>query len=654
MNTFKKSIITSVLFFAVLPIMVGAATQTEEELRQKLIQQIIQLQAAIAALQNTSTSALNLTTNLWQGTKGAEVTKLQQFLKSTGDFTYPEITGYYGPVTTEAVKRYQCRVLSICSGTPDSNGYGVVGPKTRIALSTHKGGTVTSGGNVTVSGGSGEGGGGGGSVGTGTDNPPSSLPDQPVIPDEVSTTADIVIDSYSVSQFNNQFGVGADEDMGVPSGGTTYTVSSKEDLRSLLNSDDIESGDKIVVKNGNYSNWGTFVWPEQLSGDSSKQIYFIPETQGGVTFSGDFALQIWARDVFVGGFIFEDITVSNSVYQNNNRLIWAPRYYSSGIRVAYNKFENIGTTDGGIVTTLFFFGDNIEIDHNDFTKIKGMTVLIGQTQRSTYVSGSNPVNPWIHHNKFYNITQVASNGGEPIALGYGHNYPASEFDNYINGIVEYNSFDEVVGDSEIISLKSSGNKVRNNYIANSTTKHINVRYGDNNLIQGNWITDAQVGFRISGYGNRIIYNYVEMSENSENIFAYMTHQLWDGLADPNPTYPAADSNLIAYNIVVRPDKFVYLLQPPSTPALEIQGLIKDNRIFKNIILVKSEEAYVPFTDNSNRYSSSEFGEKNTYNNNFMGKTAGEVYEVDNSVPSNFFDSITGSKPYWYKKITLPN
>ena len=112
MNTFKKSIITSVLFFAVLPIMVGAATQTEEELRQKLIQQIIQLQAAIAALQNTSTSALNLTTNLWQGTKGAEVTKLQQFLKSTGDFTYPEITGYYGPVTTEAVKRYQCRVLN--------------------------------------------------------------------------------------------------------------------------------------------------------------------------------------------------------------------------------------------------------------------------------------------------------------------------------------------------------------------------------------------------------------------------------------------------------------------------------------------------------------------------------------------------------------
>ncbi|MBU1036637.1 peptidoglycan-binding protein, partial [Patescibacteria group bacterium] len=36
-----------------------------------------------------------------------EVRKLQQILKDLGFFTYPYITGYYGLVTTQAVKDFQ-------------------------------------------------------------------------------------------------------------------------------------------------------------------------------------------------------------------------------------------------------------------------------------------------------------------------------------------------------------------------------------------------------------------------------------------------------------------------------------------------------------------------------------------------------------------
>ena len=82
----------------------------------------------------TPTNGLTLSRSLYIGTKGTDVTKLQQFLRSTGDFTYPTITGYYGSVTAKAVQRYQCRTLNICSGTQNSNGYGVVGPKTRAML----------------------------------------------------------------------------------------------------------------------------------------------------------------------------------------------------------------------------------------------------------------------------------------------------------------------------------------------------------------------------------------------------------------------------------------------------------------------------------------------------------------------------------------
>jgi len=83
-----------------------------------------------------------LARSLYIGVKGTDVTQLQTFLKSTGDFIYPTITGYYGSVTAQAVQRYQCRELSICAGTPTVNGYGVVGPQTKRSLAKGRGTTV--------------------------------------------------------------------------------------------------------------------------------------------------------------------------------------------------------------------------------------------------------------------------------------------------------------------------------------------------------------------------------------------------------------------------------------------------------------------------------------------------------------------------------
>lgn len=87
---------------------------------------------------NETVSDLQLEKNLFPGDRGPEVKKLQEFLSQTGDYTYPEITGYYGAATERAVQRWQVRHGVVDSGTPSTTGFGAVGPKTRKVLEKKK------------------------------------------------------------------------------------------------------------------------------------------------------------------------------------------------------------------------------------------------------------------------------------------------------------------------------------------------------------------------------------------------------------------------------------------------------------------------------------------------------------------------------------
>ncbi len=73
----------------------------------------------------------NLYRNLYLGTKGQDVRDLQLYLRQEGFYNYPEITGYFGPATMRAVQRFQSARGIISYGSPESTGFGVVGPRTR-------------------------------------------------------------------------------------------------------------------------------------------------------------------------------------------------------------------------------------------------------------------------------------------------------------------------------------------------------------------------------------------------------------------------------------------------------------------------------------------------------------------------------------------
>ncbi len=77
-----------------------------------------------------------LQTNLQmeRGQRGGSVKTLQQFLAQQGVYPPNLITGYFGRITEQAVQRWQAKNGIIDYGTPQTTGYGRVGPSTLRAM----------------------------------------------------------------------------------------------------------------------------------------------------------------------------------------------------------------------------------------------------------------------------------------------------------------------------------------------------------------------------------------------------------------------------------------------------------------------------------------------------------------------------------------
>jgi len=90
------------------------------------------------------------TRSLYNGLSGSDVVTLQNALIAQGYLAAGKNTGYFGPLTEAAVKKFQCAKGVICSGAAVS-GYGIYGPRTQAAMGS--GGSVAQGtqnpGNIT-------------------------------------------------------------------------------------------------------------------------------------------------------------------------------------------------------------------------------------------------------------------------------------------------------------------------------------------------------------------------------------------------------------------------------------------------------------------------------------------------------------------------
>ncbi len=148
MSIYKKTVNTAVIVLLCIAMLssFGSMARAENNTAQleqiKALQAMIQqLQSQLAQMQGGSSNlgeCVQLSRSLFLGVSDSEtageVSKLQQFLTKTGHYTYGKPTGYFGPATQIAVQAWQKSNGVVLSGSPETTGYGVVGPSTRSAI----------------------------------------------------------------------------------------------------------------------------------------------------------------------------------------------------------------------------------------------------------------------------------------------------------------------------------------------------------------------------------------------------------------------------------------------------------------------------------------------------------------------------------------
>ncbi len=140
MKTYFKKVILVIVGLLAVPTLYAVAQSPADDINTQLLllqEQVQQLLAQVTSLQAQLSVArgevaevqqeLRLTRTLLRGSSGDDVEELQEFLKQFPD-VYPEglVTGYFGPLTEKAVKKFQNK--------HGIEQVGIVGPKTRAQL----------------------------------------------------------------------------------------------------------------------------------------------------------------------------------------------------------------------------------------------------------------------------------------------------------------------------------------------------------------------------------------------------------------------------------------------------------------------------------------------------------------------------------------
>lgn len=274
----------------------------------------------------------------------------------------------------------------------------------------------------------------------------------------------------------------------------TITVNNLDELRKAEKK--AQPGDIILLRNGEWKNVQIKL---TCKGTKEKPITIGAETAGKVFITGHSFLKIGGDHIIVKGLYFQqgyagdgpiiDFRAGKELVANNCRVT----------ECAIVDFNNPRRMDENY--WISFYGKNNRLDHCTFRDKKNMGVMIAvilddERSRENFHS--------IDHNYFDGRPPLASNSGEIIRVGVSQH---CQFNS--NTQITDNLFRNCDGETEIVSIKSGGNIVKNN-LFRECQGGVVLRHGDNNTVENNLFygsfKEGTGGVRVINKGQWVVNN----------------------------------------------------------------------------------------------------------------------------------------------------
>lgn len=395
-------------------------------------------------------------------------------------------------------------------------------------------------------------------IGLQTEN--DTLTDTVTITSIDGTTVDLVItikgsgsvsvtNGFSASEGGNHIDGYTDA---VPVVNCTQTVSSVSALEDAA--EDLVAGDTLCLADGTYS--GDLELRVEGMGTADNPITVAAENPGkAIINNGEISVRIGGEHIVIQGFVFRDGETGSSIikFEKENNCNYC--------RVTEVSIIDMDGGDFSSSKWVEYYGQYNRIDHSWFSgkESRGaLLVLPRWIDEDVFATSGFPEDrAQIDYNYF---------GDRPPAFGRGY---AGSSDNEYEGVrlglstthsapsfstVEYNYFERIQGEAEVISNKSADNTIRNNTIRDSHGSIVN-RHGARATISSNFVlgddNPFSGGIRLVDDGHTVVNNYVQGARYlSSNWNGGIVLTAGDGAEDTDNGYQNVENVLVAYNTIV--------------------------------------------------------------------------------------------------------
>lgn len=347
-------------------------------------------------------------------------------------------------------------------------------------------------------------------------------------------------------------------------------------------------GDLIEVEDGEYRTTKPILI--NRSGTEDCPIVIRAKSRGKATINGKcgFLLQK-VEHVWIEGFVFSHEDTRSAIQMDGCHFV----------RITRNQFLLRESTTKRVhwINLAGAGSHHNRIDHNLFAgkRSAGSFIAVGGSGAPEFNSSQYDL---IDHNHFRDRPPGDGNGYESVRLGLSTLAYSSGYT-----IFEFNLFEHCDGEGEIVTVKTSDQKIRNNTFRDCYGM-LTLRGGNRNTVEGNFFISNDVkhgtqGVRLYGDDHRVINNYFQGLDGPAII---MPNGDFEGARRTEKegaigrTYLRSRHTVIAFNTVIDCRKECFLIGDARAeyPLSPIDCIIANN------LIVSREGSFVKFLSRGNQ------------------------------------------------------